>query len=261
MVSTQHARRHRPGGDCSTPDIRGLRARTGAGRPGARDAGRVVDRLLVNPTGKFVDRRPDGRRRADRPQDHRRHLRRLGPPRRRRLLRQGPVQGGPRGGVRDALGGQERGRRRPGRPVRGPGGLRDRQGHARSGCSSRPSAPRRSTRSSRSRTPCSRSSTCGRGPSSRDLDLLRPIYAQTAAYGHFGRTEPDFSWERTDRADQLRAAACAVSRRLFLPNEPWFLLTGPSDSYPLRRSCFAAPFLEHRYHVSLSRRLLYAICT
>jgi S-adenosylmethionine synthetase len=40
----------------------------------------------------------------------------------------------------------------------------------------------------------------------RDLDLLRPIYAQTAAYGHFGRTEPDFSWERTDRADQLRDA-------------------------------------------------------
>ena len=39
------------------------------------------------------------------------------------------------------------------------------------------------------------------------LDLLRPIYAQTAAYGHFGRTEPDFSWERVDRADQLRAAA------------------------------------------------------
>jgi len=38
------------------------------------------------------------------------------------------------------------------------------------------------------------------------LDLLRPIYAQTAAYGHFGRTEPDFSWERADRADQLRAA-------------------------------------------------------
>ena len=39
------------------------------------------------------------------------------------------------------------------------------------------------------------------------LDLLRPIYSQTAAYGHFGRTEPDFSWERTDRAEQLRAAA------------------------------------------------------
>jgi S-adenosylmethionine synthetase len=41
----------------------------------------------------------------------------------------------------------------------------------------------------------------------RDLDLLRPIYAQTAAYGHFGREEPDFSWERTDRAEALRSAA------------------------------------------------------
>jgi S-adenosylmethionine synthetase len=39
------------------------------------------------------------------------------------------------------------------------------------------------------------------------LDLLRPIYAQTAAYGHFGREEPDFSWERTDRVDELRSAA------------------------------------------------------
>jgi S-adenosylmethionine synthetase len=41
----------------------------------------------------------------------------------------------------------------------------------------------------------------------RDLDLLRPIYAQTAAYGHFGRELPDFTWERTDRVEQLRAAA------------------------------------------------------
>ena len=39
------------------------------------------------------------------------------------------------------------------------------------------------------------------------LDLLRPIYAQTAAFGHFGREEPDFSWERTDRVDALRSAA------------------------------------------------------
>jgi len=38
------------------------------------------------------------------------------------------------------------------------------------------------------------------------LDLLRPIYATTAAYGHFGRTEKTFTWERTDRADELRAA-------------------------------------------------------
>jgi S-adenosylmethionine synthetase len=41
----------------------------------------------------------------------------------------------------------------------------------------------------------------------RDLDLLRPVYAQTAAYGHFGRTELDFTWEATDRAEALKAAA------------------------------------------------------
>ena len=39
------------------------------------------------------------------------------------------------------------------------------------------------------------------------LDLLRPIYAKTAAYGHFGRTETEFTWERTDKADALRDAA------------------------------------------------------
>jgi S-adenosylmethionine synthetase len=41
----------------------------------------------------------------------------------------------------------------------------------------------------------------------RDLDLRRPIYTKTAAYGHFGREDGDFTWERTDRADALRAAA------------------------------------------------------
>jgi S-adenosylmethionine synthetase len=41
----------------------------------------------------------------------------------------------------------------------------------------------------------------------RDLDLLRPIYARTAAYGHFGRELPDFTWERTDRAEQLAKLA------------------------------------------------------
>ncbi|MFC8450589.1 methionine adenosyltransferase [Kitasatospora sp. NPDC057223] len=40
----------------------------------------------------------------------------------------------------------------------------------------------------------------------RDLDLLRPIYSQTAAYGHFGRELPDFTWERTDRTELLRKA-------------------------------------------------------
>jgi S-adenosylmethionine synthetase len=41
----------------------------------------------------------------------------------------------------------------------------------------------------------------------RMLDLLRPIYLKTAAYGHFGRDEPEFTWENTDRAAALRAAA------------------------------------------------------
>ena len=41
----------------------------------------------------------------------------------------------------------------------------------------------------------------------RHLDLLRPIYRKTAAYGHFGRNDPDFTWERTDKAEDLRKAA------------------------------------------------------
>ncbi|RKE17992.1 methionine adenosyltransferase [Streptomyces sp. TLI_171] len=43
----------------------------------------------------------------------------------------------------------------------------------------------------------------------RDLDLLRPIYQQTAAYGHFGRELPDFTWERTDRVEALKKAVAA----------------------------------------------------
>ena len=163
-------------------------------------------RLLVNPTGTLRRRRPDGRRRPDRPQDHRRHLRRHGPPRWRRVLRQGPVEGRPLGGLRHALGRQERRRRR-----------------------AWPAAARR-----RSPTPSARPhpvgvfiETFGTGvvpdekiqeavlevfdlrPAAiiRDLDLLRPIYAKTAAYGHFGRELPEFTWERTDRADELKAAA------------------------------------------------------
>jgi S-adenosylmethionine synthetase len=41
----------------------------------------------------------------------------------------------------------------------------------------------------------------------RDLELMRPIYAKTAAYGHFGRADHDFTWERRDKAEALRAAA------------------------------------------------------
>jgi len=45
------------------------------------------------------------------------------------------------------------------------------------------------------------------------LDLTRPIYRQTAAYGHFGRKEKDFTWERTDRAEALASAGRRMARR------------------------------------------------
>ena len=142
-------------------------------------------RLLVNPTGRFVIGGPMGDAGPDRPQDHRRHLRRHGPPRWWRVLRQGPVEGGPLGRVRDALGGQERGRRRPRVADRGPGRLRDRQGRAGRACSSRRSAPRRSTRA-RSRRRSARSSTCGRPRSSATStccvrSTLRPPRTATSA--------------------------------------------------------------------------------
>ncbi len=82
-------------------------------------------RLLVNPTGSscWAARWATP---SHRPQDHRRHLRRNGAPRRRRVLRQGSVEGGPLGRVRDALGREERRGGGSRRPNRGPGGLRDR---------------------------------------------------------------------------------------------------------------------------------------
>ena len=45
----------------------------------------------------------------------------------------------------------------------------------------------------------------------RHLDLRRPIYRKTASGGHFGRSEPEFTWERTDKAEALRQAAGAVA--------------------------------------------------
>jgi S-adenosylmethionine synthetase len=41
----------------------------------------------------------------------------------------------------------------------------------------------------------------------QNLNLLRPIYAKTASYGHFGRDDPDFTWEQTDKADELKKAS------------------------------------------------------
>ena len=46
------------------------------------------------------------------------------------------------------------------------------------------------------------------------LDLVRPIYQKTAAYGHFGRKDPDFSWETTDKAAALAADAAGKGRKV-----------------------------------------------
>ena len=60
---------------------------------------------------------------------------------------------------------------------------------------------------SRHRAPHQRAFRPASGGDHRDLDLRRPIYKKTAAYGHFGRNDHDFTWERTDKAEALRAAA------------------------------------------------------
>ena len=161
-------------------------------------------RLLVNPTGKFVLGGPMGDAGPDRPQDHRRHLRRLGPPRRRRVLRQGSVQGGPFGGLRDALGGQERGRC-------GPGGAVEVQVAYAIG----KAAPvglfvetfgTETVDPDRIEKAITSVFDLRPGAIVRDLDLLRPIYAQTAAYGHFGRTDVDLPWEQLNKVDELKAS-------------------------------------------------------
>ena len=168
--------------------------------------------LLLQPDRQVRDRRADGRHRPDRPQDHRRHLRRRGPARRRRLLGQGSDEGRPLGRVRRAVRREERRRRRPRRPLPAAGRVRDRRrasGLARRRLFGTEDDPGRRDRGSSSPS----TSTCGPAAILRDLDLRRPIYAKTAAYGHFGRDDRDFTWERTDKADALRAAAGLAERR------------------------------------------------
>ena len=102
----------------------------------------------------------------------------------------------------------------------------------------------------------------------RDLDLRRPIFQKTAAYGHFGRADHDFTWERTDRADALRAAAglegaaaeagadgrrlLAPARRLAEPRlAPWARRRGPSALGGVGR---AVDLLDHLVGVGDARR-------
>ena len=192
------ARRGRRGADPRRP-LGARRRADPAGRPLRRE--QAAQELPRQPDRALRDRRPRRRRRADRPQDHRRHLRRHGPPRRRRVLRQGPVQGRPLGRLRRALGREEHRRRRPRRPRRSAGRLRDRRrapglGDGRD-VRHRAGGPH--ARADRA-APSTRSSTCAPGAFREELNLHRPIYQKTAAYGHFGRDDADFTWERTDKA-------------------------------------------------------------
>ena len=162
--------------------------------------------MHVNPTGRFVVGGPMGDAGPDRPQDHRRLVRRHGPPRRRLLLRQGPDEGRPLRRLRRALGRQERRRGGARRPVRDRDRVRDRHRATRCRC--------RSRRSARGTCPdepilelINRHFDLRPASIIAALDLRRPIYRQTAAYGHFGRLDLDLPWERTDKAELLASEA------------------------------------------------------
>ena len=127
VVSTQHNREKSRNNKKYTPglikEMISARSSWRCRRTGCRKAVRLPgqsDRQLRG-------RRPRRRLRSHRPQDHRRHLWRLRPAWRRRLLRQGPDQGRPFGRLCRALSRQERGGGRPRRPLHHPGGLCDRR--------------------------------------------------------------------------------------------------------------------------------------
>ncbi len=169
----------------------------------------------INPTGRFVIGGPVGRLRPHRAQDHRRQLRRHGPPRRRRLLGQGSLQGRPLGRLRRAICREEHRRRRLAQRC-------EVQVSYAIGVARPTSVSVRTFGTGR--IPDARLEKLVTGHFDlrpfgiiRMLDLVHPMYRRTASYGHFGR-EPAkmaydgkaftaFSWERTDRAEALRKAA------------------------------------------------------
>ena len=209
VVSTQHKAQSRNGKKYSPGMVKEMIADTvAAALPEGWMPNKASD-FLVDPT-RLRHRRAGRRLRPDRqPKNHRRHLRRLCPAWRRRVLRQGPDQGRSLGRLCRALPRQERGRRRPRRELHHP----DRLCHRRRRSDVAPvSIPwhRRGRREKLQKLlpeppfhwrptqhPPAPSNSAGRS------------IARTAAYGHFGRA-PDkdggFSWERTDLADALKRA-------------------------------------------------------
>ena len=170
------------------------------------------DFVYVNPTGKFVIGGPMGDTGPDRPQDHRRHLRRRGAARRRRLLGQGSDQGRPLGRVRRALRREERRRGRPRRALPDPGRLRDRRRPPARASSSTASAPNVVSQAD-DREPDPRAL---RPAAGRDHPRPRPAPAdlpKTAAYGHFGREDADFTLGADGQGRRAPRAAGSRPRR------------------------------------------------
>ena len=130
VVSTQHAERNGPGSWRNGTIREGVIEEVI--KPVLDKAGLEYGRtkFLINPTGRFVIGGPHGDAGPHRPEDHRGHLRRDGPPRGRRVQRQGSVQGGPLGGLRRPLGRQEHRRGQAGAALRGADRLRHRRGAA-----------------------------------------------------------------------------------------------------------------------------------
>ena len=177
------------------------RARHQADRSGEAD--HEQDEDPRQPDRSLRHRWPAGRLRSHRPQDHRRHLRRLCPPRRRRVLGQGSEQGRSLGRVLRALHREARRRRGPRAPLRSAVRVRDRR------CRARVDARRHVRHRHRSRdeklTKAVLATFDARpGMLIQELDLRRPIFRKTAAYGHFGREEPEFTWEKTPRVAELK---------------------------------------------------------
>ena len=208
VVSTQHAESVTRAHDSQHDHRAGDRA------VDSRRAAQEESDLSHQPDGTVRHRRPAGRRGSHGPQDHRRHVRRHGTTRRRRVQRQGSVEGRSLGVLRGAVGGEEHRRRQACAPVRGAARVRDRRRRAGVGHGryvrdvDRPEATiMEAVQAEFDLTP--------RGIIEA-LDLRKPIYSATSAYGHFGR-EPrkigrgrtaatEFSWERTDRAKALARA-------------------------------------------------------
>ncbi len=205
VLSTQHS--DKVSHDTITRDLTEQHHQAARAR---RDDGQEHEDLRES-DGPLRDRRTARRFRRHRPQDHRGHVRRRGPARRRRVLRQRSDEGRSVRLLHGALHREER--RRGGTRGSRDGAARLRDWRRRSGLGARghAKAPAASP-TTRSSTSSARTSSLTPRGIIDSLQLRRPIYRKTAAFGHFGRSEPEFTWERTDKAAALASDAGKAAR-------------------------------------------------